>query len=143
MTKAKKAARKVSEPPTTKRLTEADKELGKRIRLRRLEMKMSQEELGKQLGVSFQQIQKYERGKNRVGASRLVNIAKALDVSPSFFYAGDKDNREVESLLFMDSSFSLRLLRSYAKVKDQNVQRSFVNLMEAVAEAIGEPVISK
>lgn len=139
MTKARKAARKVSKPPTTKRLTEADKELGKRIRLRRLEMKMSQEELGKQLGVSFQQIQKYERGTNRVGASRLVVIAKTLQCEPAFFYgSADDESKEVQSLLFIDSSFSLRLLRSYARVKDQNVQHKFVDLMEAVAAAIGE-----
>lgn len=110
-----------------------DIELGKRIRLRRVEQKISQSELGDKLGVSFQQVQKYEKGVNRVGASRLTQIAAALDVPVTYFYEGDGKQREVESLLFLDSSFSLRLLRAYAKIKDQGVQRHFVSLMESVA----------
>jgi len=112
-----------------------DIELGKRIRLRRVEEKMSQAELGDQLGVSFQQVQKYEKGVNRVGASRLQQVATALNVPVTFFYdqeSGAK-GREVESLLFLDSSFSLRLLRAYSKIKDQTVQRHFVTLMESIA----------
>ena len=87
-----------------------DIELGKRIRLRRVEQKISQTELGDKLGVSFQQVQKYEKGVNRVGAARLQQIATALDVPVTFFYDGDGKAREVESLLFLDSAFSLRLL---------------------------------
>ena len=63
-----------------------DIELGKRIRLRRVEQKISQAELGDKLGVSFQQVQKYEKGVNRVGAARLQTIATALDVPVTFFY---------------------------------------------------------
>jgi transcriptional regulator with XRE-family HTH domain len=110
-----------------------DIELGKRIRLRRVEQKISQAELGDQLGVSFQQVQKYEKGVNRVGAARLQQIATALDVPVTFFYDGDGKAREVESLLFLDSSFSLRLLRAYSKIKDQTVQRQLVSLMESIA----------
>ena len=66
-----------------------DIELGKRIRLRRVEQKISQAELGDKLGVSFQQVQKYEKGVNRVGAARLQQIATALDVPVTFFYDGD------------------------------------------------------
>ena len=88
-----------------------DIELGKRIRLRRVEQKISQAELGDKLGVSFQQVQKYEKGVNR----------------------GDGKAREVESLLFLDSAFSLRLLRAYSKIKDQTVQRQLVSLMESIA----------
>jgi chlorobactene glucosyltransferase len=76
-----------------------DIELGKRIRLRRVEQKISQAELGDKLGVSFQQVQKYEKGVNRVGAARLQQIATALDVQVTFFYDGDGKAREVESLL--------------------------------------------
>ena len=101
-----------------------DVELGRRLRLRRVEQKMSQDELAKKLGVSFQQVQKYEKGANRVGASRLQHIATALDVPVTFFFddvdAGKRANdskREVESLLFLDSSFSLRLLRAYSALK--------------------------
>src|SRR5271155_1431281 len=117
-----------------------DIELGKRIRLRRVEQRISQAELGDQLGVTFQQVQKYEKGVNRVGAWRLHQIATALDVPVTFFFddantgkraTGDK--REVESLLFLDSAFSLRLLRAYASVKNQAVQRQFVSLLESIA----------
>jgi transcriptional regulator with XRE-family HTH domain len=111
----------------------ADAELGKRIRLRRVEQNISQTELGAKLGVSFQQVQKYEKGVNRVGASRLQQIAIALDVPLTFFYSGDGKAREVESLMFIDSNFSLRLLRAYSKIKDQAVQRQFVSLIENIA----------
>lgn len=110
-----------------------DIELGKRIRLRRVEQKISQSELGAKLNVSFQQVQKYEKGVNRVGAHRLQQIATALDVPITFFYDGDGKQREVESLLFIDSAFSLRLLRAYHKIDNQDVQRHFVSLMESVA----------
>jgi transcriptional regulator with XRE-family HTH domain len=109
-------------------------EMGKKIRLRRVEQHISQSGLGEKLGVSFQQVQKYEKGVNRVGASRLQQIAAALDVPVTFFYDGDGKTKEVESLLFLDSAFSLRLLRAYSKIKDQAVQRQMVSLMEAVAD---------
>jgi len=68
-----------------------------------------------------------------VGAARLQSIATALDVPVTFFYDGDGKAREVESLLFLDSAFSLRLLRAYSKIKDQTVQRQLVSLMESIA----------
>ena len=117
-----------------------DVELGKRVRLRRVEMKISQSELADKIGVTFQQVQKYEKGVNRVGAARLQQIATALDVPVTFFFDDDglgkrasDGKREVESLLFLDSSFSLRLLRAYASVKNQKVQRQFVSLIESIA----------
>ena len=109
-------------------------EMGKKIRLRRIEQGISQADLGEKLGVSFQQVQKYEKGVNRVGASRLQQIAAALDVPVTFFYDSDSKTREVESLLFLDSAFSLRLLRAYSRIKSQAVQRQLVTLMEAIAE---------
>jgi transcriptional regulator with XRE-family HTH domain len=111
-----------------------DIEMGKKIRLRRVEQRISQSDLGEKLGVSFQQVQKYEKGVNRVGASRLQQIATALDVPVTFFYDSDSKTREVESLLFLDSAFSLRLLRAYSRIKSQAVQRQMVTLMEAIAE---------
>ena len=107
--------------------------VGHEIRRRRVEMGMSQTTLAEQVGVTFQQVQKYEKGVNRVGAARLQQIATALDVPVTFFYDGDGKAREVESLLFLDSSFSLRLLRAYSKIKDQTVQRQLVALMESIA----------
>src|ERR1700688_306135 len=117
-----------------------DVELGRRLRLRRVEQKMSQSELADKLGVTFQQVQKYEKGVNRVGAARLQQVATALDVPVTFFFDDDglgkrasDGKREVESLLFIDSAFSLRLLRAYASVKSQTVQRQFVSLIESIA----------
>src|SRR5437762_8765423 len=123
----KSAAKKMKQRSAGK----PDIELGKRIRLRRVEQKISQAELGDKLGVSFQQVQKYEKGVNRVGASRLQLIAEALGVDVTFFYEGNsKPEREVDSLLFLDSSFTLRLLRAYTAVENQAVQRQFVSLIE-------------
>jgi|ERR1700676_277376 len=115
-----------------------DIELGRRLRLRRVEQKMSQSELADMLGVSFQQVQKYEKGVNRVGAARLQQVATALNVPVTFFFddvdaRANDSKREVESLLFLDSSCSLRLLRAYSAVKDQAVQRQFVTLIESIA----------
>lgn len=116
-----------------------DIELGKRIKLRRVEQGLSQDEVGKALGITFQQIQKYEKGVNRVGAARLQQVATVLDVPVAFFFDDDVlgkraggGKREVESLLFLDSAFSLRLLRAYASVKDRKVQRQFVSLIESI-----------
>ena len=107
--------------------------VGARIKIRRRILAMSQDELARGLGITFQQVQKYEKGVNRVGAARLQQIATALDVPVTFFYDGDGKAREVESLLFLDSAFSLRLLRAYSKIKDQTVQRQLVSLMESIA----------
>ena len=116
-----------------KRANNIDVAVGHRIRLFRLNAGLSQTELADQIGVTFQQVQKYEKGVNRVGAARLQQIATALDVPVTFFYDGDGKAREVESLLFLDSAFSLRLLRAYSKIKDQTVQRQLVSLMESIA----------
>src|ERR1700750_2858985 len=66
----------------------ADRHVGVRVRLRRLEMSMSQEELGDALGLTFQQVQKHEKGANRIGASRLWQLARALDVPVDYFFEG-------------------------------------------------------
>jgi transcriptional regulator with XRE-family HTH domain len=109
-----------------------DHKLGNRIRQRRVELDISQSDLADKLGVSFQQVQKYEKGVNRVDTARLQQIATALDVPVTYFYDGDGKTREVESLLFLDSSFSLRLLRAYSKVKNRAIKRQFVSLIERI-----------
>jgi len=111
-----------------------DVEMGHRIRVRRVELKMSQMELGDRLGVSFQQVQKYEKGTNRISTTRMNQIAKALEVPLTFFFKDStKQEQEVQSLLALDASFSIRLLRAYHRIEDQRVQRSFVTLIESVA----------
>jgi transcriptional regulator with XRE-family HTH domain len=116
-------------------------EIGKRIRLRRVERRISQAELGQKLGVSFQQVNKYEKGVDPVGAARLQQIATALDVPVTFFYDGDGKSREVESLLFLDSALSLRILRAYSQIEDQTVKRQLVSLVDKIA--LGQVEFSK
>lgn len=108
--------------------------LGVRLRLRRKEMGLSQSALGQALGITFQQIQKYEKGANRVPASRLKQIAEFLQVPLTFFYDDTKAGAEVESLLSMDGSFSLRMLRAYSKL-EPTVAHALVNLAESITRA--------
>ena len=112
---------------------DADIEMGRRIRLRRRETGISQKELAGHLGVTFQQVQKYEKGINRVGAARLQEIAKMLGVDIPFFYDGDGKEPAVDSLLLLNSVFGLRLLRAYTVIKDQAVQRQLAILVEMIA----------
>jgi transcriptional regulator with XRE-family HTH domain len=113
-----------------------DRAMGERLRVLRNEKRMSQAELGQKLGVSFQQVQKYEKGINRIGAARLQQIADVLEVSVTDFYSSggkDKGQAEMQSLLFSDSKFSLRLLRAYSAVPDRALQKAFISLLERVA----------
>jgi len=90
-----------------------DKEIGERIRARRIEMDMSQVELGALMGLTFQQIQKYERGKNRLAASRLPLIAETLDVPITYFFGGDNGKKKP---IDFDTQ-TLRVARLYSKLK--------------------------
>ena len=109
-----------------------DKEIGKRIRVRRLQLDKSQNWLAESLGLTFQQIQKYEKGVNRVAGGRLQQIAKILDVSPSYFFeSGTKaDSNELFDLL--DSSYSLRLLKAFARIQDSKIRHTVVALLEEI-----------
>ena len=119
----------------TKSTNSHDVEVGQRIRARRMAQGMSQTELGNQLGVTFQQVQKYEKGVNRVGAGRLVRVAESLDVPVSFFFgatdAGSEDTRAI--LGFLDTSYSLRLLRAFSRIPPGGIQRAVVELVESIA----------
>src|SRR6185436_5340439 len=119
----------------TKSTTSHDVDIGQRIRARRMAKGMSQTELGNLLGVTFQQVQKYEKGVNRVGAGRLVRVGEALDVPVSFFFgatdAGSEDTRAI--LGFLDTSYSLRLLRAFSRIPQGEVQRALVDLVESIA----------
>ena len=117
-----------------------DQHVGSRVRLRRMLLGMSQERLGESMGLTFQQVQKYEKGVNRVGAGRLVRVGEALDVSVSFFFggtdAGAEDTREI--LGFLDTSYSLRLLRAFSRIPHGEVQRAVVDLVESIAPPAAE-----
>ena len=121
----------------TKSTTSHDVEVGQRIRARRMAKGMSQTELGNMLGVTFQQVQKYEKGVNRVGAGRLVRVAEALDVTVSFFFgATDVGSQDTRAILgFLDTSYSLRLLRAFSRIPQGEVQRAVVDLVESIAPA--------
>jgi transcriptional regulator with XRE-family HTH domain len=111
-----------------------DVEVGQRIRARRMAKGMSQTELGNLLGVTFQQVQKYEKGVNRVGAGRLVRVAEALDVPVSFFFGATDSDSDTRAILgFLDTSYSLRLLRAFSRIPHGEVQRAVVDLVESIA----------
>jgi transcriptional regulator with XRE-family HTH domain len=119
----------------TKSTNSDDIEVGQRIRARRMAKGMSQTELGNLLGVTFQQVQKYEKGVNRIGAGRLVRIAGSLDVPVSFFFGGtDAGSEDTRAILgFLDTSYSLRLLRAFSRIPPGSVQRAVVDLVESIA----------
>ncbi|MGV1956301.1 helix-turn-helix domain-containing protein [Agrobacterium sp. 22-214-1] len=122
-----------------------DIHVGSRIRLRRTMLGMSQEKLGESLGITFQQIQKYEKGTNRVGASRLQNISAILNVPVSFFFedapgdqaGGTPGMAEASSsnyvVDFLSSAEGLQLNRAFVKIADPKVRRRLVDLVKALA----------
>ena len=117
-----------------------DEAVGASIRLLRKRRKMSQAELGKALGVTFQQVQKYENGKNRVGASRLHMVATALNVPIGELFDGaaatsSGGSRAMKSLAF--DSRSLRLAEAFVKISDKALRSSLVDVAEAMARNFG------
>ncbi len=124
-----------------------DIHVGGRVRLRRMMLGMSQERLGEQLGITFQQIQKYEKGTNRIGASRLQNIASVLSVPVGFFFdgaPGQGTNGAADSksgsyvVDFLSSSEGLQLNRAFVRISDSKVRRRIVDLVRALAGDGGE-----
>ena len=94
---------------------------------------MSQEKLGELLGITFQQVQKYEKGTNRVGAGRLHLIATELKVPVTYFFQVEQQRGEVDSLLYLNSPSSIRLVKAYAEIKNQKIKRELLALAEALA----------
>ncbi|MET4635567.1 transcriptional regulator with XRE-family HTH domain [Kaistia defluvii] len=120
-----------------------DTHVGGRVRLRRMMQGMSQEKLGESLGITFQQIQKYEKGTNRIGASRLQHIAQVLEVPVSFFFedapgssteVGFAESRPAAFVTdFLTSTEGLQLNKAFVRIKDTKVRRRIVELVRAVA----------
>jgi transcriptional regulator with XRE-family HTH domain len=121
-----------------------DKYVGSRIRMRRIMLGMSQEKLGESLGLTFQQIQKYEKGTNRVGASRLQQISEILQVPVSFLFEGGPGGSinangvsEAPSPAyvsdFLATSEGLALTRAFTRIADSKLRRSIVDLVEQIA----------
>jgi transcriptional regulator with XRE-family HTH domain len=130
---------------TAKSPNPADKHVGKRVRMRRMMLSMSQTNLGTALGLTFQQVQKYEKGTNRIGAGRLQQIAHVLRVPVSFFFEdplkpnGGSIARQTQSPVyvadFLATTDGLALTKAFMGIKDPRVRRSVVKLVE---EIVGE-----
>ena len=120
-----------------------DVHVGSRIRLRRNMLGLSQEKLGENLGITFQQIQKYEKGTNRVGASRLQAISAILNVPVSFFFedapgssnqAGFAEDNEATYVVdFLNSNEGVQLTRAFTKISDPKVRRKIIDLVKSRA----------
>jgi transcriptional regulator with XRE-family HTH domain len=135
-------AKKKPVASNTKKPNPIDIHVGGRVRLKRMMLGMSQEKLGDQLGITFQQIQKYEKGTNRVGASRLQNIATVLSVPVGFFFDGAPGNSPSSAadaksgsyvVDFLSSSEGLQLNRSFVRIGDSKVRKRIVDLVRSLA----------
>jgi transcriptional regulator with XRE-family HTH domain len=129
---------------STKAPNPVDKYVGSRVRMRRIMLGMSQEKLGEALGLTFQQVQKYEKGTNRVGASRLQQISEILQVSVSFLFEGGPGAilhadgfAEAASPAyvsdFLATSEGLALTRAFTRINDAKLRRSIVDMVEQIA----------
>ena len=122
-----------------------DQHVGSRVRIRRVLTGMSQEKLGEALGLTFQQVQKYEKGTNRIGASRLQHIASILGVTISFFFEGlPSDNNAARAqgmdesdtshvIEFLSTTEGLQLNKAFARIKDPKVRRRVVDLVSTLS----------
>jgi transcriptional regulator with XRE-family HTH domain len=126
--------------------TSIDRKLGQRVRSRRLEIGMSQERLAELLGVTFQQVQKYEKGVNRIAASRLYDIASALQQPVSRFFEGLSQGRAAgvaeAKQDYIDDALATpegsQLMSVFASIKSQRVRRKVVDLVRTLAEEAAE-----
>src|SRR5262245_15141393 len=121
-----------------------DKHVGSRVRMRRMMLSMSQEKLGDALGLTFQQVQKYEKGTNRIGASRLQQISNILQVPVAFFFEGAPDlggraptGKDAPSATyvadFLATSDGLALTKAFMRIPDPKLRRRIVDLVEQIA----------
>ncbi|GLS18413.1 transcriptional regulator [Labrys miyagiensis] len=122
-----------------------DQHVGSRVRIRRVLTGMSQEKLGEALGLTFQQVQKYEKGTNRIGASRLQHIASILGVTISFFFEGlpsetsaaraqAMDESDTSHVIeFLSTTEGLQLNKAFARIKDPKVRRRVVDLVSTLS----------
>ena len=121
-----------------------DAYVGARLRMRRVMLGMSQSALGKHLGVTFQQIQKYEKGANRISASRLQQTARVLEVSPSYFFEGapaqqanagglPEDSQQSYVVDFLATAEGVHLNRAFLRIADPKVRRRIVDLVVSLA----------
>jgi transcriptional regulator with XRE-family HTH domain len=128
----------------TKAPNPTDRHVGSRVRMRRMMLSMSQEKLGDALGLTFQQVQKYEKGTNRIGASRLQQISHILQVPVAFFFEGAPSLGEPANGMgeapspayvsdFLATSDGLALTRAFTRIKDAKLRRRIVDLVQQIA----------
>ena len=114
-----------------------DAEIGQRVRALRLQRGLSQTELGNLITVTFQQVQKYEKGANRISAGRLQRIAEVLGVPVAYFFAAPDQrhgsNGDGQELELLQTEGALRLARAYARIKEPGVRQQLLRLTEAIA----------
>src|SRR5262245_57946308 len=118
-----------------------DVEIAKRVRALRLQRGISQTELGSVLDVTFQQVQKYETGSNRISAGRIQQIAEVLEVPVTYFYAGLNDAVEPAAepaptegeVDFLQTPQAVRLMRAYARIQDRQTRLKLLKLTECIA----------
>jgi len=130
---------------STKAPNPVDKYVGSRVRMRRIMLGMSQEKLGEALGLTFQQVQKYEKGTNRIGASRLSRIAEVLGISVGELFetpgsaAQDSKSPANSPLRLLSGRDELRVLTAYSRIADPRLRRAIVELVESAADRRPEP----
>jgi len=132
---------------SSKRANMVDAQIGNRVRLRRMLVGMSQERLGELLKVTFQQVQKYERGTNRISASRLFHVAKVLGVTIDYFYDAlqvsdehaaipgfaEHISEESEMMMFLGTREGIELNRAFQRIADPAKRRAVVELVRTMA----------
>ena len=149
MSKQPKRDGEVSDERNARRPNPMDIHVGSRVRPRRMLLGMSQEKLGDQLGLTFQQVQKYEKGINRIGASRLYDLSKTLGVPIDYFYedapspalgmAEDQEEYGAEKsndsgvFDFLSTREGLELNKAFVKISDPRVRRTIVDLVRNLA----------
>jgi len=133
---------------STKAPNPVDKYVGSRVRMRRIMLGMSQEKLGEALGLTFQQVQKYEKGTNRVGASRIQQISEILQVPVSFLFEGgpsgiasgenfSEGTSPAYVSDFLATSEGMALTRAFTRIPDPKLRRSIVDMVEQIAAREG------
>jgi transcriptional regulator with XRE-family HTH domain len=115
--------------------------IGKRLKMQRMACGLSQTDVAKRLGVTFQQIQKYERGVNRVGAGRLQEMANLLGVTPAFFFEDGPRHKPGQSeeasgtTELLANKYNLALAQAYSKIRSRTVRRNVLELVEGLSDS--------
>ena len=149
MARPEEVAEGDDEDKGTRRPNPVDIHVGGRVRFRRMLLGMSQEKLGERLGLTFQQVQKYEKGINRIGASRLFDLSQVLGVPVQFFYdeapgsyeqptagqPGFAERQSTESYIveFLNSRDGLELNKAFVRIREPKTRRAIVDLVRSLA----------